>query len=325
MLAGMKPEHLIIGGRAIDRYPIEGRDMWLALRQQDVTASAAGALLGGHPYISAYGLWALKSGRIKEDSLETPAMRRGRLLEPVAVELLREERPDWEIHRGTAYYRDAARRIGATPDALAIDTTGRLGVIQIKSVEPTIFRRNWQGEEGVEPPLWIALQAMIESELTGAVWAVVAAMTISHGIEIHIVEIDLTHREAIMARLTEAVADFWRTIAAGIMPDIDYGRDLALVEQLYVPSGETIDLTRDNAVMELVSERGALGKTIKEAEARLTGIKGALLDKLGSASIGLLPDGRALKAARLNRKAYTVPASTYLQLRILNRKPDDES
>ena len=321
----MKPEQLSIGGRAIDRYPIEGRDMWLALRQQDVTASAAGALLGGHPYVSAYGLWALKSGRIKEDALETPAMRRGRLLEPVAVELLREERPDWTIERGAHYYRDAARRIGATPDALAHDAEGRLGVIQIKSVEPSIFRRNWSGEEGVEPPLWIALQAMIESELTGATWAVVAALTVSHGIEIHVVEIDLTHRAPIMARLEEAVADFWRTVAAGSIPDIDYGRDLALVERLYVPSGETIDLSQDNQVLDLVAERTSLGKTVKDAEARLVGIKGALLDKLGSASIGLLPDGRALKAARLSRKAYTVPAGTYLQLRVMNRKPTDES
>jgi hypothetical protein len=61
-------------------------------------------------------LWALKSGRVAAGAEETAAMIRGRLLEPVALDLLREQRPGWEITQPSAYYRSmppgsAARRM----------------------------------------------------------------------------------------------------------------------------------------------------------------------------------------------------------------------
>jgi predicted phage-related endonuclease len=322
----MQAEQLIVNGRAIERYPFEGREAWLELRMRDVTASAAGALLGGHPYVSAYALWALKSGRLKEEALETPPMRRGRLLEPVAIEVLREERPDWNISRGKHYYRDPAKRLGATPDAFARTAEGETGIVQIKSVEPSIFRNNWRGEEGTEPPLWIALQAMLEATLTGADFALVAALTVSHGIELHLVEVDLSHQAAIIANLEEKVADFWKMVEAGSMPDVDYGRDLRLIEQLYQPTEDSISLVTDNEVLPLVEERARLGQTIGESEKRLGVIKGNLLAKLGTASVGIMPDGRLLRAKRINRKPYSVKASSYLALNVLQaRKSNGES
>jgi predicted phage-related endonuclease len=333
----MEPERLTIDGRMIERYPIrinepreqalvaEGREAWLQLRSRDVTASAAGALLGGHPYVSAYALWALKSGKIQEEALETPPMRRGRLLEPVAIELLKEERPDWEITRGAHYYRDPLKRLGATPDAFARTSDGQTGIIQIKSVEPSIFRKNWHGEEGTEPPLWIALQAMVEATLTGADFALVAALTVSHGIEIHLVEVDLSHQATIIGKLEDAIADFWKMIDAGTMPDVDYGRDLKLIEDLYRPSGETVSLVTDNEVLDLCAERTRLGQAISESEKRLGTIKGNLLAKLGTASFGLLPDGRLLRAMRINRKAYSVKAGNYLTVTVIKGKTNGEN
>lgn len=316
-------ETLTVNGRAVERYPISGREAWLDLRQRDVTASAAGALLGGHPYISAYALWALKSGRVSEEQFETPPMRRGRLLEPVAIELLKEERPDWKVERGAHYYRDPAKRLGATPDAFAHSSDTSFGVVQIKSVEPSIFRKTWKGEEGVEPPLWIALQAMLEATLTGADFAIVAALTVAHGVELHLVEVDLTHQATIMARLEDAVADFWKMIEAGIMPEVDYGRDLRLIEQLYQPTVDSISLEHDNEVLPLIDERTQLGKTINDSKARLDFIRGNLLSKLGTASRGILPDGRLLNAKRLNRKAYSVKASNYLTVTITKGTKDE--
>ena len=52
------------------------REAWLKARRSDVTASVAGALLGAHPYASAYSIWAEKTGRI-EQADETSAMKRG--------------------------------------------------------------------------------------------------------------------------------------------------------------------------------------------------------------------------------------------------------
>src|SRR6266702_1736326 len=120
----------------IEKIKIESREHWLSqLRPADVTASVAGALLGVHPYMTAFGLYLLKAKQITEDPEETGPMRRGRLLESVAVQILREDRPDWTIHDHPIgyYYRDPASRIGATPDMLVTDEHCKLGVVQLNS------------------------------------------------------------------------------------------------------------------------------------------------------------------------------------------------
>lgn len=63
---------------------------WHRLRAKDITASVAGALIGVHEFTTIYELWSLKTGREFQSTEETDAIRRGRLLEPVAVEFLRE-------------------------------------------------------------------------------------------------------------------------------------------------------------------------------------------------------------------------------------------
>jgi predicted phage-related endonuclease len=42
---------------------------WLGLRREDVTASQAAALLGAHPYTTAYQMWADKTGRSSEKEM----------------------------------------------------------------------------------------------------------------------------------------------------------------------------------------------------------------------------------------------------------------
>ena len=78
------------------------RAAWLKVRGKDVTASVVGALFNAHEFITPYELWARKTGRLPKDSEETVAMRRGRLLEPVAVQMLRVDHPDWQIEYSTA-------------------------------------------------------------------------------------------------------------------------------------------------------------------------------------------------------------------------------
>ena len=77
----------------IERLEITGREQWLAMRQQDITASAAGALLGLHPYISAWSLWAEKTGLVSSDGITSPAMERGLELEPIAIARLQKLHP----------------------------------------------------------------------------------------------------------------------------------------------------------------------------------------------------------------------------------------
>jgi hypothetical protein len=278
----------------IEQIAIENRDQWLSLRKQDVTASIAGALLGVHPYSTAYGLYLLKKKLIAEDPEETGPMRRGRLLEPVAVQMLREDRPDWTIEDYPVgyYFRDPDARIGATPDVFATNENGEQGIVQIKSVEPGVFRREWRQEGGsIEPPLWIVVQAILETKLTGRTWAAVAPMVIGFGVELPIIPIPV--HDGIFERIKAEVAAFWERVESSQPYDPDYARDGSLIARLY-PSdnGIEVDLSGDNELPEFVDllETARANKKVAETDEKTA--KAAIASKLGDAAIARLADGR---------------------------------
>lgn len=94
----------------IERFKSRNDAAWHRLRSQDITASVAGALLGEHEFTTVFELWALKTGRLFQDFEETPAIKRGRLLEPVAVQMRH-----WRIHLVAGRHRlEAARQLGWT-------------------------------------------------------------------------------------------------------------------------------------------------------------------------------------------------------------------
>ena len=291
---------------------VSDRASWLKLREKDVTASVAGALFGVHEYMTPYHLWALKSGRIGEDPEESAPMKRGRLLEPVAAQLLAETHPEWRVERGSIYLREASSRIGCTPDALAVDPAREgYGIIQFKSVEASIFRRKWMSDDAtIECPLWIAVQASVEAALTGASWACVAPLVVSHGVEMPIVPIPIT--PGLMDALRDKVSDFWRRIAEQDPYAPDYGRDGELIAGLYADAtpGKVIDLTGDNQLPELAAEDADCAARIKADTERRAAIKAEILTKIGDAESALFQGG-TVKAATVKRKEYTVKPTSY--------------
>src|SRR5262245_48324873 len=142
-------------GMAIMSHSIKpmNRNEWLALRRKDITASRIATLIGEHPHHTALELWAEKTGRVPVDEIDhdAPILRRGRKLERLAFDECTDALPGRKLVHNTEleYWRDAGHRIGATPDVLVSDTERGLGVVQLKSVEPGVFKATW---EGGEPP-----------------------------------------------------------------------------------------------------------------------------------------------------------------------------
>lgn len=304
----------------IEKIAITDREQWLKLREQDVTASTAGALLGVHPYATAYGLYLLKKKLIVEDPEETAPMRRGRLLEPIAVQMLREDRPGWAIHEHPVgfYYRDPATRVGATPDVLAMNEQGELGVVQIKSVEPSIFRRDWKAEDGsIEPPLWIVVQAIIEASLTETKWAAVAPMVISFGIDMPIIPIPI--HAGIIDRIKGEVAQFWQRVDEGRQYDPDYARDGSLISRLYPEdNGSEIDLSSDNELPSAVDGLVTARADKKDAETREKICKTTIAEKMGAAAFARIADGRRISNKTTRRAGYEVKPTEFRVLKVLS-------
>lgn len=309
----------------ITKTPAGNRNDWLALRHKDVTASAAAALLGAHPFMTAFELWHLKNGTLKEDPEETPAMQRGRLLEPVAVQLLRELQPDWVIEhnsgRRQVYWRDDARRIGCTPDVL-IDADGKMGIVQIKSVEPNVFAQKWLSEGRlhkretwvVEPPTYVLIQAIIEAMLTGAEVAYVAPLVVMHGLEMPLIQVPL--HEPIWARLLSEISQFWKMIEDGEEPEPNWRKDAKLLMDLgRTDNGLEIDLTSDNRMPELLQQRFDAKARIKVDEAIVEECDGEIAEKLGEYERAHVPGWRVARPT-VKRKGYEVKPTQFRQFKI---------
>lgn len=278
------------------------RAAWLRARQRDVTASVVGALFGCHEFITEFELWATKTGRLLKGEDENPAMRRGRLLEPVAVQMLREDHPEWQIDYSTeaqTYYRDPDHRLGATPDVIVTCPRRGRGIIQIKSVDSLVFRKKWNpdGIDGaIEPPFWIVLQSVLEAWLTGARWAAIAPLVIGQGIELPLVEVPLDHMEDVIGAMQDRSTAFWKMVEEDREPQPDYERDGALIESLYQigDSHEEVDLTGDTSIHDLVDQVVRDKDALKQIEARISAGEARIRAAMGSAEVAHIIGGRRI-------------------------------
>jgi len=294
---------------------IKSDEQFHALRAPVIGASEAAALVGQHEFLTYWGLWARKSKKLPPVA-DNGAMERGRRLEPVAVAMLRDRYPAWNVDDTRVHYADHEYCIGATPDAIAHDPERGLGTIQIKSVAPSIFRQKWRGDsDETKVPIWIAIQALMEAHLVGAKWAAVAALVVDHEIELHLIEIPL-HPGLVDTIKTEALT-FWRAVLAGREPDPDYRRDSELIRAMLAKDdGSEVDLSTDNELPELLDRREAALTTAREAKDEADAINARLLHMLGNASFGRFGGGY-ISAKTVNRSAYQVKATSYRVLRVV--------
>jgi hypothetical protein len=302
----------------IIRTDIQSDAHWHALRRAVVGASEAPALCGVHEYLTYYQLWGRKTGRLPVID-DNAAMQRGRMLEPIAVALIREEYPEWNATPPRAHYADQDTGLGCTPDLLATDPERGPGSIQIKSVAPRIFRHSWHGDsDAVDPPIWIVMQAITEAYLTGSAWAAVAALVIDHDIQLHMVDVPM-HAGIITKVQAEAIA-FWRMVTEGREPDPDYRRDGEVLRTLLQQDdGTEIDLSAHNELPELIAMREDELAQAKLHKENADALNTQLLHMLGAASLGRF-NGGFIAAKTVHRKGYEVKPSTYRQLRVVMKE-----
>ncbi|XHE14409.1 YqaJ viral recombinase family protein [Agrobacterium deltaense] len=311
---------------AVEIIKPKNRVAWLQARNADITASVVAALFGEHEFTTVFELWALKTGRIPHLEGETAAMQRGRLLEPVAVQLMREQRPDWRIEHNSAentYYREPSSRLGGTPDVMVSSRDRGRGVVQIKSVEASVFRRKWLDEDGnVEPPLWIALQATLEAHLTGSDWAAVAPLVVGHGVEMPLVEVPIV--PGVIEAMRERSAEFWELVASGNEPQPDFSRDAAIIERIYGMGDQfdEVDLTADNRIPALIDERRECMAEREGAQRRINEIDAEIKAKMGSAHIAHIPGGQKITWKPQKRAGFFVEPVTSRVLRYPQNQKD---
>lgn len=299
----------------IERHEITSREAWLEWRRSDITASVAAAVFGNiHPYMSAYQLWAEKSGLWTPQPIDPRLARRGEVIEKIAPEIVREERPNWEITPNRLYYRDPEERIGATPDleARRPDMEG-LGAVDVKSVGAQAFRK-WKDRDTGETnlPIWMAVQLNVQAALMEAAWAVVAAITIGDGgLDVEIIDVPVM--PALMQKFRLLAREFWRRVREKEPYDIDWGKDAATILEMYAEDdGGGVDLTDDEEIDGILRQRAdyKIVERAGEVAAKQRKLYDAqLIHKLGNATWARTKHG-LVRAPTIHvkeavRKAYT--------------------
>lgn len=322
----LSPEALALSRKpdGVMTIAITDRDQWLKLREADVTASIAAILLGADHYQTYWGLWMQKAGRLAPDPVASdpeisadgdeitmPPAGRGHAREGEAVAMMQMLRPDWRVsYPLAAYWRDPSKRIGATPDCLAVrpDRDG-FGVVQVKTVDPIKYREQWidPDTQEVVPPVWIAVQAIVEAKLTGASWAAVAVHRENWGSRPSVRLIDVPLHLGVWIRLCAEVISFWRSIQDDEPPHPDFRRDAAGIMRLYADAQDrisTLDGDKASRALEIVAAREAL--KAREADGGAAEKDRKVLDAelvwlMGNADTARLPDGRVIRAPTQRR------------------------
>lgn len=322
----LSPEALALSRKpdGVMTIAITARDQWLKLREADVTASIAAILLGADHYQTYWGLWMQKAGRLAPepvasdpeisadgDEITMPPAGRGHAREAETVSMLQLLRPDWRVsYPLSAYWRNAGRHIGATPDCLVVrpDRQG-FGVVQCKTVDPIKYREQWidPDTQEVVPPVWIAVQAIVEAKLTGASWATVAVHRENWGSRPSVRIIDVLLHEGVWTGLVSEVETFWNSIEAGAPPHPDFRRDASGIMRLYADAEDrilTLDGDKASRALEIVAAREAL--KAREADGGAAEKERKVLDAeliwiMGNADTARLPDGRMIRAPTSKR------------------------
>lgn len=172
-----------------------------AMRRTGIGASEVAAIMGKSPWASALDIWRAKVEGLDQE--ETPAMKRGRILEPAVCQFYLEESGALELTEPGTLRHGKEQHALATPDRIARFPEGNR-VVQAKTSR---FDSEEWGQPGTdEVPACYILQTQLEMAITGLRVADLPVLMGGADFRIYRIEADSTLQEAEL----EAIARFWR-------------------------------------------------------------------------------------------------------------------
>ena len=320
----------------IQAFKPDSREQWLSGRRKTIGASEIAALFGVHSYMTAFELFLIKTGKytkgfdstvINDDSIILPPTERGNFLEEKALELCGKLRPEWRIVSnqipGGVVYIDQERGLSSTPDALIYeDLKPGYGSLQIKNIEPMIFKFKWQDDNGnIDVPVDVAIQAMQDAVMSGADRAYVGVMTVGFEVQFRLFEITIL--PDLIDNITIKAAEFWRRVEENDPYAPDYARDGEVLAGLYpVKPGTKIDLSTNNRIGELCQQKGEWTRRGTNAERALETLNAEIIEMMQGAEVALHPAFNITRKIT-KRKEITIAACEFPVLRVTNKKAKD--
>jgi hypothetical protein len=297
---------------------------WFEARKHVTTATDIARILGGK---EGYVVYLEKTGQM-EGFAGNQFTRRGQRYERPILEEYAEDKQAL-VYGGVPLLIDGdCPALAATPDAVAIpgapsvcgfreqDAVGLFpdplawGVEAKFSMSPAISRQLGEEESDSIPDKWV-WQTQTQMAVTG--WQYVDVAVLLFG-RLRVYKV--ARNDRLVDQCRAVATDMMDRVNRGTPPEIDFSVPAAqdAIRSLHKGvDGPTIDLS-SNALTRW-SEYQALGVGIKEMEARRKAAQAEVLAEMKDAGVGRLGDGLILKRSTVERKEYTVKATSFIQLR----------
>ncbi len=284
------------------------REEFLERRRKGVFASDVGPICR----LSRFGYGPLDvavdklTGRT--GGADSPSQRMGRLLEPT-IAMLYEEKTDTILKLAAPAFGNPLPWMGAHADReFLLPECRRL--VELKACRD---RRGWGDSEREEIPADIFLQVQWQMSCYDAERCDVAVLFQLEDFEVYPIQRD----QAVIDRAVDVCGEFWRMIERGEWPEVDWSdpRAKELVPMMHRPDKtKSVALTDDD--VRLVNEYQMLGETERTTGKLRSDFKARILDRLGDAARGVLPDGRCVVNSIVPVAKHTVQAHESRRLTI---------
>lgn len=291
------------------------REHWLAERRKGIGSSDAAAILGVHPYKSAYAVWAEKTGLIVEDSEQIgEAALWGNVLEPVIAE-------QYSLRTGRIlkdYGRHFIQRNPTYPFALAtidreiqpLDERGP-GILEIKTVGLRLAHL-WEDEA----PVYYQVQLQHQFLVTTLRWGSFAPLI---GGQQLLPWPDEYPNERFLQILAEKEEEFWDRVKRRVPPPADGSESTRKTLNELYPKDSGTQVVLPGTAVEWDTELTQVKTQIKSLETRKTELENLFKAEIKEATKGVLPNEVVYTLKTTHKESHFVEGSTYRTLRRVNK------
>ena len=295
---------------------MEERIQWLEARRSGIGSSDAPALLGVCPWQTALDVYHTKVDTSVPVDRMSNAMEWGHRLEPVVAGKAIDSH-GWTLGKPGLLRHSDYPFLLATPDR--VNQFGE--VVEIKT---TGSRDGWGEPETDEIPMnvWVQVQHQLAvassiDERVELAWVCVLIGGSDYR------RYRVPRNPVYLETALPAYRDFWQAVESRTPPppQWDHSNVVGSLKSLRPEDGKDAVELGDKAITlaDLYASLGAEASGIRdEREA----IQAKLIELLGTASVGLLPDGRRITRREVTRKAYHVEETTYVDFRISRAAKD---
>jgi putative phage-type endonuclease len=288
---------------------LSSREEWLEARRNGIGASDAPAILGLSKYRTPFTLFHEKLGLAQNDAAETEAAEWGLTLEePMSKRFERDSgRPTISIPPFLMYQHETVDWMLATLDRWQI-RDGIQVPLELKTAN-WVLDKDWKEE----PPLAYLVQHQHQLAVTGAPRGSIAGLIGGQ----KFVWADIERDEAFLKILFDAEQEFWNRVLTNNPPPVDATEQTTdTLKRLYATeTGEVIALGPEAIDWDAKFEAAKEVKKKAEEEERL--YKNLLLNAIGKATVGQLPNDVLYTLKTQTTKEHIVKTATF---RVLRRK-----